>query len=78
MSMKKKFASKLASGVHQVKLQREQASAISGTPAKITPVVKPIAKPAPVSVATKQVAPRTAQRSVTNSDKLHPHRIWPD
>ena len=82
MSMKKKFASKLANGVRQVKLQREQVSAISATPTptptKIAPVVKPVAKPAPVSVATKPVALRTAQRLVTNSDRLHPRRVWPD
>ena len=75
MSMKKKLASKLANGVRQVKLQREQAPA---TPAKTAPVVKPAAAPAPASVATKPVAPRTAQRSKTNLDRLHPRRIWPD
>ena len=82
MSMKKKLASKLANGVRQVKLQREQTPATPATSAKTAstaPVVKPVAKPVPVSVTTRPAAPRTAQQQpVTNLDKLHPQRIRPD
>ena len=76
MSMKKKLASKLANGVRQVKLQREQAPA---APAQTAPVANQTAKATPASVTTRPAAPRTAQQQpVTNLDKLHPQRIWPD
>lgn len=79
MSMKKKFASRLANGVRQVKSQREQTPATPATPAQPAPFVKQAAKPTPAGVSAKKpVAPRTAQRPVTNLDKLHPRRIWPD
>ena len=79
MSMKN-LGSKLASGVHKVKLKREQAS--HATPKKSEPVTKPPAKvaapSAPVAVAAKPVAPRAAQQTAANLEKLHPSRVWPD
>ena len=83
MSMKKKLGSKLSEGVRQVKLQREPVPAAA--PAKTTPVAKPAAQtmPAnpvdkPASPATKPEAPRAATQAETNSNKLHPLRVWPD
>ena len=82
MSMKN-LGSKLASGVHKVKLKHEKEP--PATP--INPVVNLAAKPAaqkpetkstPVSVAAKPVAPRAAQQTAASLEKLHPSRIWPD
>ena len=79
----KNLGSKLASGVHKVKLKHEKES--TATPIK--PVVNLAAKPAaqkpetkstPVSVAAKPVAPRTAQQTAERLERLHPSRIWPD
>ena len=88
MSMKS-LGSKLASGVHKVKLKREQES--PATPKKTVPATKPVvklaakpvvqkpeAKSTPVSVAAKPVAPRAAQQTAASLEKLHPSRIWPD
>ncbi len=62
MSMKN-LGSKLASGVHKVKLKHEKES--PATPIKTVP-------------ATKPVAPRTAQQTAERLERLHPSRIWPD
>ena len=79
MSMKS-LGSKLASGIQKVKLNREQESA--ATPEKTVAVTKPPAKAgapsAPVAVAAKPVAPRTAQQTADRLERLHPSRIWPD
>ncbi len=80
----KNLGSKLASGVHKVKLKREQESA--ATPKKTVAATKPLVKlaakpdahPTPVSVAAKPVAPRTAQQIAASANSLHPDRIWPD
>ena len=84
MSLKKKLSSKLANGVRQVKLQREQTPV---APAKTVTTVKATVKPAPM-VATNQptqprpAAPRpdskTKMTSKTEVNSLHPQRIWPD
>ena len=71
MSMKKKLGSKLSEGVRQVKSQRENAPA--DTFAKTTPATQPAASP-----ADKPEAPRAATQANTNSNKLHPLRVWPD
>ncbi len=82
MSMKKKLGSKLSEGVRQVKSQREPVPA--GTPAKTGSVTKPAqtmpANPGhkPPNLATKPEAPRVATQADTNSNKLHPQRVWPD
>ena len=79
MSMKN-LGSKLASGVHKVKLKREQES--PATPVKAAPEVKLATKPAapamPVSVAAKPAAPRAVQHTAASLEKLHPSRVWPD
>ena len=80
MSMKN-LGSKLASGVHKVKLKREQES--PATPENTAPATKPVvqkpeAKSTPASVAAKPVAPRAAQQTAASLEKLHPSRIWPD
>ena len=88
MSMKN-LGSKLASGVHKVKLKHEKES--TATPIKTAPATKPVvnlaANPAaqkpeatstPVSVAAKPVAPRATQQAAERLERLHPSRIWPD
>lgn len=80
MSMKN-LGSKLASGVHKVKLKHEKES--PATPIKTVPATKPVAqKPearsTPVSAAAKPVAPRTVQQTAERLERLHPSRIWPD
>ena len=83
MTSKKKLVSKLANGVRQVKLQREQAPVI---PAKTVAAVKTTAKPAPTVAATRPAAPpppmsRPASKAEMTSAKvnsLHPQRVWPD
>ncbi len=84
MSLKKKLGSKLANGVRQVKLQREQTPV---APAKTVATVKATVKSAP-TVATNQptqprpVATRPASKTEvtrkTEVNNLHPQRIWPD
>ena len=78
--MKKKLGSKLAHGVRQVKLQREQESVAS--PTDIVPELEPSAKPSPkrtpARVAVKPVAPGAAQQPEVSLNSLHPSRIWPD
>ena len=75
MTLKKKLGSKLASSVRQVKLQREQTPVV---PAKTVTPAKTGAPSAPVAVAAKPVAPRAAQQTAVNLEKLHPSRVWPD
>ena len=75
MTLKKKLGSKLASSVRQVKLQREQTPVV---PAKTVTPAKARAPSAPVAVAAKPVAPRVAQQTAVDLEKLHPSRVWPD
>ena len=80
MSMKN-LGSKLASGVHKVKLKHEKETPT--TPIKTELAVKPaVQKPeatsTPVSAVAKPVAPRTAQQTAEHLERLHPSRIWPD
>ena len=84
MSMKN-LGSKLASGVHKVKLKHEKET--PATPIKTAPAVnlavkpaaqKPETKSTPVSAVAKTVAPHTAQQTAEHLERLHPSRIWPD
>lgn len=81
MSMKKKLGSKLSEGVRQVKSQREPVPA--NTPAKTAPVAKPAAQTTPARPANKPASlptntPSASAPGVTNLNKLHPLRVWPD
>ena len=80
----KNLGSKLASGVQQIKLKREQES--PSTPEKPVAVAKAAAKleakmdpqPKAVSVTAKPVAPRAEQQIAASLGTLHPNRVWPD
>lgn len=78
--MKKKLGTKLASGVRQVKSQRD-AKFVS-TPDKLSPKQEPVeeqtARPTQQAVATKPINQCAEKQSATSLNKLHPRRVWPD
>ncbi|WP_298207203.1 hypothetical protein [Ferrovum sp.] len=61
----KKMGTKLAQGVHQVKVRQDEV------PLGVEPV-NPVAQAEPVREAVKPVPAKAGNRV------LHPNRIWPD